>query len=189
MEQTFRPPIFFVGRVLTLAEGCYLGQDGVPAAAVDGMLVARRPFGNCAIVSRRDFELGLIALFGELAGHGQVVFREIGYFGVVGVDNGVDEGLTGIDADYIAFYGDHFDTVESAFPDEGTAGFPIGKRLTAKHILFCLFGVGEGIPDFCCRSMDADRVGDNEGLSHRFVFCGTMIGQSRPKGLHFKEFF
>jgi hypothetical protein len=159
--------------VSAFAEGFYLGEDGVPAAAIDGMLVACRSVCYGAIVTLGYFEECFAVIFGEPAGDGEIVFGEVWNGGVVGIDDGVDEGLVGFDAKNPTFYGDHFNAIEGAFPDEGAARLPIGKRLTAEHVLFRLLGVGEGIPDFCGRGVNADRVLYDEGLWHSvfFLYC------------------
>jgi hypothetical protein len=122
-------------------------EDGGPATAGDGMLIPIGAFPDGVVVALGGGQGSDAAFLAEFAGDSQVVLREIGYLGIIGVDHRVFEVLAGLDLFDGALDGDELNAVEIPFPDQGASYLPVGEGFTAKHILFCLGGVGEGVPD------------------------------------------
>ena len=128
-----------VGKGLPFDLGLDGFEDGAPAAAVDAMLVPVGAFSDGVVVALGGGQGGSSVVFAEFAGYGQVVLRQVGYLGVIGVDHGVFEVLAGPDLFDGPFDGDKLDAVKIPFPDQGASFFPVGEGFAAKHILLCLY--------------------------------------------------
>ena len=141
-------------------------EDRGPAAAVDGFFIAFVSFRDCTVVALGGGEGSDAIFFGEIVGDGEVVLRDIGHIGIVGVDGGILEVFSGLDLFDGSFHGDEFDAIKIAFPEEGAAFFPVGEGFATEHISFGFSRIGEGIPDFGCGGIDGDHTFYNQWLVH-----------------------
>jgi len=167
-----------------------LHEDGGPAAAGNGFLVALVAVGHGAVVALGNGEQRLIALWSQVVGDREVIGREIGDSRVVGIDGRIGQEPAGFDGNDGTLDGDHLNPIEMSFPDKGAAGPPVGEGFTAKHIFSGHFRIGEGVPDPVGRSLNGDGACDAKWLVHTicFLLC-TIVDRFYGDGLHFTDFF